>query len=134
VTQAEQQSLISKNHELVKAFREKSQTHQQLQKAYQILKAQAMTSQVEMAASDDAEHFLQTTGAKRFVDRMSTGGAASRYPPSRPEMERIHSHQKSGGSGSSGGQRIGDVWDDQRYDNRASTARKWELQSRRSTF
>lgn len=110
---------MNKNHELVNAFREKSKNHQQLQKAYQTLKAQVMASQVQTAASDDAEHTLRATGADRFVDRLGTIGRAARYPTGQREAERIHSPRKSGGSVSSTDrQRSGGAWNNKRYDNR----------------
>jgi len=115
---------VNKNHELVTAFREKSKIHQQLQKAYQTLKAQVMASQVQTAASDDAEHTLRTAGAERFVDRLGTGGGIARYPTGRREVERIHSRQKSGGSiNSADRQRSGGPWNEKRYDNRGFATR-----------
>src|SRR5688572_25050242 len=68
--QAEQATLEAKNYELMKAFSEKSQAQQQLQKLYQSLKAQVMATQVANAAGDQVDHALHSVRADRVVNRL----------------------------------------------------------------
>lgn len=106
--QLEQETLKQKNQDLFNAFREKSKTASHLQKLYQSLKAQAMAEQVANAASDDAEHALQTAQASnRYVDRIGTeigtvrrnAGRYAQFPVDGQGAELVHSRQRSGSSG-----------------------------------
>ncbi|KAK4989562.1 hypothetical protein LTR50_003169 [Elasticomyces elasticus] len=96
----QQKNLEQKNHDLVEAFREKSKNQQQLQVLCQRLKAQAMTTQVQTAASDDAENTLQSVAGNRFIEKTSGGrdmrNSYSYFP------EQIHSRQKSSSSAGNG--------------------------------
>lgn len=69
--QAEQAALEHKNIELAEAFREKAQRQQQLQKLYQNLKAQLMSSRVVNAAGDKADMTIHNTArGDRYVNRI----------------------------------------------------------------
>lgn len=105
--QAEQATLEQKNHELIKAFGEKSKAQQQQQKLYQALKAQVMASHVANAAGDEADFTLHTARADKFVDRLPgtrTGTANYNQPgaPIRQGRQRYGRREGSGSSGSGG--------------------------------
>ncbi|KAF1984688.1 hypothetical protein K402DRAFT_422601 [Aulographum hederae CBS 113979] len=124
----ERQDLIGKNNQLVSAFRDKNKVYQHLQKEYQILKAKNMTNDVRTAASDDAEMAVQSAAPQRHTDRLGPRGA-NMNPYVQPHtdrrgMERIHSRQKTGGSGGSSGDGLG--WDDPTYGSRTYTARGYK--------
>ncbi|KAF2869857.1 hypothetical protein BDV95DRAFT_497122 [Massariosphaeria phaeospora] len=123
--QAEQASLEHKNHELIDAYREKTKTHQQVQKLYQSLKAQVMASHVANAAGDEADYTLNTARGDRFVDRLPgtrTGTANfSQHGPG-PQQRGTGRQRNGAESGSSGSnsQRGGSVrlapWNSQAQD------------------
>jgi hypothetical protein len=110
--QAEQASLETKNQDLNDAFREKTKAQQQLQKLYQSLKSQFMSSQVAAAAGEEVEMTSRTARGDQFIDRLpGTRTGTTNYnrtgvgnPSGRP---RQHGRVGSGSSGSSGQQRGG---------------------------
>ena len=95
----EQRALEQRNAELIDAFKDKSKSHQQIQKMYQALKAQAAATQVQAAASDDAEQILHVGGSQAFMDSRGNQQNHSRFPVNGRGIEQIHSRQRSGGSG-----------------------------------
>jgi hypothetical protein len=103
--------LETKNHELVKAFKEKSISQQHVHKLYQTLKAQVMASQVANAAGDEAEMAIHTARGDRFVDRFPgarTGSANySRTGTGQRLADRTHTRVDSRSSGSGEQQRGG---------------------------
>ncbi|KAF2120971.1 hypothetical protein BDV96DRAFT_641610 [Lophiotrema nucula] len=120
---AEQATLEQKNHDLGDAFREKSRTQQQLQKLYQSLKAQVMSSHVANAAGEEADFALQTVRNDRFVDRLpgTRTGTANMSQMGLGMTQRRsgnrHSRDDSGSSGNGGQQRggapLGPAWNAQ---------------------
>jgi hypothetical protein len=54
--------LENKNYELGVAYKDKTKAHQDIQFKYNSLKAQKMTADARVAASDDAEQTLHMTG------------------------------------------------------------------------
>lgn len=61
----EQRDLEQKNRDLSDSLKDRSRSHQQLDKLYKSLKAQVMSSAVQNAASDDAEQTIQmVTGVR----------------------------------------------------------------------
>lgn len=107
--QTEHATLESKNHELVKAFKEKSISQQHVHKLYQTLKAQVMASHVANAAGDEAEMAIHTARGDRFVDRFPgarTGSAnISRTGTSQRTGAGAHTRVDSRSSGSGEQQR-----------------------------
>ena len=75
--QLEQKNLEQRNEDLVQAFREKSRSQQRAQRLYQTLKTQVLASQVQVAASDDAEQTLHYATGNRTYDRSEPSGPAS---------------------------------------------------------
>lgn len=91
--QLEQKSLEQRNEDLVQAFREKSRNQQQAQRLYQNLKTQVLASQVQLAASDDAEQTLHYATGNRTYGRSEPSGTTSfgrnsgRYSSDRTRLE-----------------------------------------------
>lgn len=111
--QLEQKNLEQRNEDLVQAFREKSRSQQQAQRLYQNLKTQVLASQVQLAASDDAEQTLHYATNNRPHDRFdpsnsSTFGRNSgRYSSDRIRLEH-KGHQLPEYAG---GSRSYNTWD-----------------------
>ncbi|KAF1911771.1 RXT2-like protein [Ampelomyces quisqualis] len=109
--QTEHTTLETKNHELVKAFKEKSISQQHVHKLYQNLKARVMASQVANAAGDEAEIATHTTRGDRFFDKFPgarTGSAIySRTGTSQRPGVMTHTRLDSRSSGSGEHQRGG---------------------------
>lgn len=109
--QTEHATLETKNHELGKAFKEKSIAQQHVHKLYQTLKAQVMASHVANAAGDEAEMAIHTARGDRCVDRFPgarTGSANySRTGTSHRPGVGAHTRVDSRSSGSGEQQRSG---------------------------
>ena len=75
--QLEQKNLEQQNEDLVQAFREKSRSQQQAQRLYQNLKTQVLASQVQLAASDDAEQTLHYATGNKPHGRFEPSGTSS---------------------------------------------------------
>ncbi|KAF2018997.1 hypothetical protein BU24DRAFT_418582 [Aaosphaeria arxii CBS 175.79] len=107
--QAEQSSLEDKNHELIKAYREKNQSLQQVQKLYQSLKAQVMASHVAHAAGDEANFAVRSARGDRFISKIP-GARISTEDGNRSGVENqrnggaMHIRSRSGSSGNGGQQ------------------------------
>lgn len=89
--QAEQESLETKNHELVDAYKKKTRSQQQTNQLYQSLKAQVMASQVANAAGDEAEYALQSARGDRFIDRLPGARVGS------VNLHRLNENQQTAG-------------------------------------
>jgi hypothetical protein len=112
--QAEQESLETKNHELAKAYKEKTKAHQHSQSLYQALKGQVMASHVAYAAGDEAAYTLQTARGDRFIDRLpgtrtSTNNYSQMNMSQQTGSGRIHNRDASRSSEDSGRQQQGGI-------------------------
>ncbi|KAF2667520.1 hypothetical protein BT63DRAFT_472249 [Microthyrium microscopicum] len=92
-------SLENKHLELSAAFKEKSRALSETQHKYQQLKAQAMATEMQYAASDDAEHSLrvsQTPGGRFSNTMRRTSAIPSQYSrvTSRDPMA-VQDHQRA---------------------------------------
>ncbi|KAK7537514.1 cyclin [Phyllosticta citribraziliensis] len=81
VVYQEKKRLEEENLKMAEAYREKAKSQANLQRLYNQLKAQVLTGQVAMAASEDAEATLQSVTGERFVDKVGgPPGPAGIYP------------------------------------------------------
>ncbi|KAJ5184145.1 cyclin [Penicillium capsulatum] len=107
--QAAQEVLQKKNQDLVDLYREKSKKLSQMTNLYNLLKARAMRSQMQSAASDtvsQALHTMTSCGGPSLPEPLSghsrrPTGPIARPPPSpsfpmSPDgVERLHRYQRS---------------------------------------
>ncbi|KAI9713460.1 MAG: hypothetical protein M1820_000842 [Bogoriella megaspora] len=106
--QDDQKNLEQRNQELIDALKDKTRSHQQVQKLYQTLKAQVMATQAASAASDDAENAINTVATNRFADHSAKATFPNRVLPFGAEplgMAESRRRAGSGGSGSNGHER-----------------------------
>ncbi|EDN02828.1 predicted protein [Histoplasma mississippiense (nom. inval.)] len=107
--QINQEQLQKKNYELVEIYRDKCKKHAQVTNLYNLLKNQAMRSQIQTAASDSVIQVLESLGGRANsgsgaddLFRPSTSLAPSprrspaRYPTANSGIEQLHRHQRSG--------------------------------------
>ncbi|KAI4912441.1 hypothetical protein J4E90_005845 [Alternaria incomplexa] len=112
--QAEQEDLEDKNHQLQKAFKEKTKAHAQTQAHYQQLKSKVMATEVAHAAGDEAAYTIQTARGDRFIDRLpGTRTGTANYSQMNMSQQagggKPHNRDFSRSSGSSGRQQQGGV-------------------------
>jgi protein FAM50 len=103
-------TLQQKNQDLVELYKEKNRKHQQTQHMYDVLKKRVMMGQVHTAASENANHTLQSINAGgppetvNGMQNMNTHDpSANPNQPSRLAqfdngVEQLHTHQRSGSS------------------------------------
>lgn len=107
--QAAQEQLQKKNQELVDLYREKSTKLTQMTNLYNLLKARAMRSRMETAASETVSHTLNTKSRNMPVGSLAPSGQSQiptrsmPLPPKTPSfpmspsgIEQLHRYQRSG--------------------------------------
>ncbi|KAJ5539583.1 cyclin [Penicillium frequentans] len=107
--QAAQEQLQKKNQELVDLYREKSTKLTQMTNLYNLLKARAMRSRMETAASETVSHTLNTISRSVPVGSLAPSGPSqiptrsAPLPPKTPSfpmspggIEQLHRYQRSG--------------------------------------
>lgn len=111
-------TLQQKNTDLVELYKEKNRKHQQTQHMYDVLKKRVMMGQVHTAASENANHTLQSINAGKRpetingMQNMNTHGVLGNLNlPSRSAqfesgVEQLHTHQRSGSASHDGSEVI----------------------------
>lgn len=107
--QAAQEQLQKKNQELVDLYHEKSTKLTQMTNLYNLLKARAMRSRMETAASETVSHALNTVSRNLPVGSLAPSGPSqiatrsAPLPPKTPSfpispggIEQLHRYQRSG--------------------------------------
>ena len=115
-TGAELKNAQQKNVELIELYKEKNRKHQQTQHLYDALKKKVMMGQVHTAASENANHTLQSInastrpGTHSGISNMNLqaplGNHHRRSQVALFENEQLHPHQRSG-SASQNGSEVG---------------------------
>lgn len=112
--QVDQDRLKVENTNLVAAYRDKSRKNQQTQELYDRLKRKEMTAATQSAAFDSVDEVLGSVSSRQGHGPSATSHVYQpnpkpqgqrdfvRFPVDHNGVEQLHSHQRSGSTGSRG--------------------------------